>query len=117
MKPFKYKRALVTGGAGFIGSHIVDALLAFGCEVRVIDNLSTGRLSNLSHVIKKITFDTDSEDEGPRYRIIYHKVKINLNGDIAHIGSGISLISVTGTVLKDTSQASGEEYFKKSIIG
>jgi len=40
-------RALVTGGAGFIGSHVVDALLARGDEVAVIDNLSTGREENL----------------------------------------------------------------------
>jgi UDP-glucose 4-epimerase len=40
-------RCLVTGGAGFIGSNLVDALLARGDEVTVVDNLSTGRLSNL----------------------------------------------------------------------
>jgi UDP-glucose 4-epimerase len=41
-------RALVTGGAGFVGSHVVDALLARGDEVHVIDNLSTGSRDNLA---------------------------------------------------------------------
>jgi UDP-glucose 4-epimerase len=41
-------RALVTGGAGFIGSHIVDELVARGIETYVIDNLSTGTLDNLA---------------------------------------------------------------------
>ena len=39
--------SLVTGGAGFIGSHLVDRLVAEGHHVRVIDNFHTGRLSNL----------------------------------------------------------------------
>lgn len=38
---------LITGGAGFIGSNLVDALLAKGYAVRVLDNLSTGKRSNL----------------------------------------------------------------------
>ena len=41
------RRVLVTGGAGFVGSHLVDALLGAGAQVEVLDDLSTGRLGNL----------------------------------------------------------------------
>jgi len=43
------KSVLVTGGASFIGSHLVDALVAQGASVRVVDNLSSGKLEHLSH--------------------------------------------------------------------
>jgi len=43
-------RSLVTGGTGFIGSHLVDRLLDDGQEVIVLDNLSTGRVENLAHL-------------------------------------------------------------------
>src|SRR5437764_14850361 len=46
-------RALVTGGAGFIGSNLVDALLEEGAEVDVIDTLVTGRRSNLDGALER----------------------------------------------------------------
>ena len=49
-------RALVTGGAGFIGSNLVDRLLADGHEVVVLDNLSTGRRENLAGALPRIDF-------------------------------------------------------------
>ena len=47
-------KAIVTGGAGFIGSHLVDSLLKENFEVTVLDNFSTGRLENLEHVLEQI---------------------------------------------------------------
>ena len=61
----QFKRALVTGGAGFIGSHLVDALLSQGCAVSVLDNLSSGRFSNLGHVEDQIVFyKNDIREQG-----------------------------------------------------
>jgi len=51
-----FKKALVTGGAGFIGSHLVEALVAAKCGVTVLDNLSSGNLSNLEPLKDRITF-------------------------------------------------------------
>ena len=45
------KRILVTGGASFIGSHLTDALVDKGAKVRVVDNLSSGRLANIQSQI------------------------------------------------------------------
>jgi nucleoside-diphosphate-sugar epimerase len=50
------KKVLVTGGAGFIGSHLVERLVRMKCSVRVADNLVRGRLENLSTVQKQIEF-------------------------------------------------------------
>lgn len=50
------KNVLVTGGASFIGSHLVDRLVEFGANIRVADNLSSGKLENLSQSIDKIEF-------------------------------------------------------------
>ena len=49
-------KVLVTGGAGFIGSHIVEYLVQRGDSVTVVDNLNTGKIENLKSVFKKINF-------------------------------------------------------------
>lgn len=54
--------ALVTGGAGFIGSHMVDVLLEAGFCVRVIDNLSGGRLENLAHLTNDPRLQIEQRD-------------------------------------------------------
>lgn len=45
-------RALITGGCGFIGSHLAEALLAHGDDVTVVDDLSTGQFENIAHLVK-----------------------------------------------------------------
>jgi nucleoside-diphosphate-sugar epimerase len=50
---WKGQHVLVTGGASFIGSHLVDALVAKGADVRVVDNLSSGRRENLAALLER----------------------------------------------------------------
>jgi len=50
-------KALITGGAGFIGSHLDEELLDKGCEVIVLDNLSTGRYENIEHLLRRNNFE------------------------------------------------------------
>jgi UDP-glucose 4-epimerase len=49
-------RAFITGGAGFIGSHLADAMISRGDTVSILDNLSTGSKENIAHIIDKVTF-------------------------------------------------------------
>ena len=74
-------RALITGGAGFIGSHLAEALLNAGHEVDIIDNLSTGSIRNVSHLKSnpKFKYDIDTITNEPllaelidRNDVIFH---------------------------------------------
>lgn len=56
------KKAVVTGGAGFLGSHLVDRLIAEGWSVVVIDNLITGALTNLEHLFGRDDFRFIKQD-------------------------------------------------------
>lgn len=70
------KRALVTGAAGFLGSHLCDKLLAKNIAVIGMDNLITGSMSNIAHL-----------EDNPNFSFIHHDVceYINIEGDLDYI--------------------------------
>jgi UDP-glucuronate decarboxylase len=68
------KRILVTGGAGFLGSHLIDRLLARGDEVVCVDNLFTGSKRNIEHVL-----------DNPRFEFIRHDVTFPLYLEVDQI--------------------------------
>jgi len=84
------KPILVTGGAGFIGSHLVERLLAEGNAVVVIDDLSTGALENLSAVAKN-----------PRLRVIQSRISVchQLSEIVAEAGAIYHLAAAVGVEL------------------
>jgi UDP-glucose 4-epimerase len=58
------KNILITGGAGFLGSHLCEKILELGGKVTVLDSLDSGRMANLQHLRKKIQiFSGDTADE------------------------------------------------------
>jgi UDP-glucose 4-epimerase len=77
----KHRTVLVTGGAGFVGSHLTESLLTAGCRVTVIDNLSTGQWRNIEHLqdnpnLRVLVADVADrellEREVPDHDLVYH---------------------------------------------
>jgi len=84
---------LVTGGAGFIGSHLVDKLMAKNCRVRVIDNLSNGKVANISQHLANPNFEFfqgsitdpgDVEQALDTVQIVFHLACLGVRHSIAH---------------------------------
>ncbi len=96
--------ALVTGGAGFIGSHLVDALVERGARVRVLDNFETGRRSNLRHLEGRIeVVEDDLRDPGACARacdgieLVFHQAALgSVPRSLADPATSID-VNVTGT--------------------
>lgn len=106
---------LVTGGAGFIGSHIVERLVSHGETVRVLDNLSTGSLANLAHLGDKVEFvQGDLQDQACVSRAVKGVEVVFHQGALASVPRSIAHpldthhACVTGTVtLLDGCRQSG----------
>ena len=75
------KRAVVTGGAGFIGSHLVDEVLEQGHDVIVLDNLSTGRLQNIGHVVDQIQLVECDISEPGKWQELFENIINRFFGD------------------------------------
>jgi UDP-glucuronate decarboxylase len=67
------KRILVTGGAGFLGSHLCEKLLLEGHEVQCLDDFSTGRRENIAHLAPH-----------PRFHVLTHDVAERFNASAPH---------------------------------
>lgn len=97
------KRALVTGAAGFLGSHLTDALLAQGWSVVGVDNLSTGNLANLKHLEREPRFSLEQRDivqpfDVGRVDYIFNMASPASPDDYHRLGIETLLVGSAGTI-------------------
>lgn len=113
----KYKKILVTGGAGFIGSHLVEALLALGKKVVVFDNISTGARKNIPKKAKFIKGDLRQQKEVSQAArgvdLVFH-LAANINGSIS-VNNPVFDFQVNATGTLNMLKASRDAKVKKFI--
>ncbi|MBI2602113.1 MAG: GDP-mannose 4,6-dehydratase [Deltaproteobacteria bacterium] len=95
-------RALVTGGAGFIGSHLLDRLVKEGAEVAVIDNLSSGSLDNIHHRIDFLEANVNSVEIERfvfdfRPNVVFH-LAFNTNVPMSVNAPDVEMDSIAGSI-------------------
>jgi len=102
---FNFKSALITGGAGFIGSHLAEALVAEGCRVTVLDNLSTGSLANLDPVSGFVNFikgdirDRETLDKAMKgCDVVFHEAAVVSVAQSVEDPIGSALVNDIGTL-------------------
>ena len=77
-------KALITGGAGFVGSHLAERLLSDGHEVMVLDNLSTGSIDNIAHLKSHPGFDYTIDSVPERDAVRSYGGRTAIVGDPKH---------------------------------
>ena len=97
-------KSLITGGAGFIGSNLADKLVEQGHEVIILDNLSTGHLSNLKHLKNKIEFINIDISNNQENIIKYFK-------DVDWVFHLAGLADMLSSITQP------DKYFKANVIG
>ncbi len=96
-------KTIITGGCGFIGSHVCDLLVAQGHEVTVIDNLSTGRRENIAHLGNKVRLlEADLSRKGA------WQEEVRRSGWVVHLAA---LADIVPSIQKP------EEYFQSNVVG
>jgi UDP-glucose 4-epimerase len=103
------KRCLITGGAGFIGSHLAEHLLEKGCRVHVIDNLSTGSINNILHLTDNDNFSYIVDD--CQNRSLMSEL-VDQADEIYHLAAAVGV----RLIVKDTSKTIHSNYSLTRII-
>ena len=104
LSSYKNKRILVTGGAGFIGSHLTEKLISLGAHVTVLDNLTHGTLDNLRKVIHQINFlQTDITSLQDCHKatahkdVVFHLAALTSASESLHAQERYMAVNVHGT--------------------